>query len=166
MGGQALPIAGRLLCYPVRAMITGYNHTSITVGDMEKMLHFYRDIVGMELVAMLDNRHEGSGAQGSGFEGMHMKVAKLRLGGRFILELIEYVNKKGEKLDTRPTNIGSFHIAFTCVDIMETYGQMVAQGVKFRQAPHVWAGGKEGAVYGFDPDGNRFELTTETKYFA
>ncbi len=144
-------------------MITGHNHTSITVSDMDKMLSFYRDIVGMRLVDMMESRHEGKEAQSSGFAGMHMKVAKLKLGG-FVLELVEYVNKKGEKLNTRPTNIGSFHIGFTCDDIMATYREMAAKGVQFKAAPFDWGDGRPAACYGFDPDRNTFELTNDRKW--
>ncbi len=144
-------------------MITGHNHTSITVSDMDTMLGFYRDIVGMELVDLMESKHDSSQAQGSGFEGLHMRVAKLKLGG-FVLELVDYVNKKGQKLDTRPTNIGSFHIGFTCEDIQAVYQDMVAKGVRFKSAPFDWGGGRASACYGLDPDGNRFELTNDTRY--
>ena len=107
-------------------MITGHNHTSITVSDMDTMLSFYRDIVGMKLV--------------------------------------DYVNKKGQKLDTRPTNIGSFHIGFTCSDIHAVYADMVAKGVRFKSAPYSWGEGRPSACYGLDPDSNRFELTDDTKF--
>ena len=92
-----------------------------------------------------------------------MKIVKLRLGG-FILELIEYVNKKGEKLDTRPTNIGSYHIGFSCSDIEAVYEDMVGKGVRFKSAPYSWGEGRDAACYGVDPDGNRFELTTDPLY--
>ena len=140
-------------------MIRGHNHTSITVGDMDTMLAFYRDVVGMEVSESRETRHDGEGA-GSGFEGLHMKIAKLRLGG-FMLELIEYVNKKGQKLDTRPTNTGSFHLAFACDDITATYESMVAKGARFKSPPYDWGKGRVSACYGLDPDGNRFELTTD-----
>lgn len=144
-------------------MIVGHNHTSITVSEMEPMLAFYRDVVGMELVDLMESRHEGEAAAGSGFEGLHLKVAKLRLGS-FVLELVEYVNKKGQRLDTRPTNIGSFHLGFTCEDIFAVYEAMVARGVRFKSKPWDWGDGRPIACYGLDPDGNRFELTTDTRF--
>ncbi len=144
-------------------MITGHNHTSITVGDMGKMLAFYRDIVGMTQVDFMESRHEGLKAQSSGFEGLHMKVVKLKLGS-FILELVEYVNKKGDRLNTRPTNIGSYHIGFTCDDIQATYRDMVARGVRFKAAPYDWGDGRPAACYGFDPDSNTFELTNDRRW--
>ena len=144
-------------------MITGHNHTSITVSDMDTMLSFYRDIVGMKLVDSTESKHDDDSATGSGFEGLHMKVVKLKMGS-FVLELVDYVNKKGQKLDTRPTNIGSFHIGFTCSDIHAVYADMVAKGVRFKSAPYSWGEGRPSACYGLDPDSNRFELTDDTKF--
>ena len=144
-------------------MITGHNHTSITVSDMDRMLAFYRDIVGMEQVDVMESKHDKPEATGSGFEGLHMKIVKLRLDS-FVLELVEYVNKKGQKLDTRPTNIGSFHIGFTCDNVRRVYDDMVAKGIRFKSAPFEWGDERPSACYGLDPDGNRFEITNDRRF--
>ena len=138
-------------------MIKAHDHTSMTVGDMGTMLDFYRDNFNMTVLKLLDQKNEGERAKGSGFEGLHMKIALLKLGD-FVLEMVEYVNKKGDKLDMRPTNIGSHHMGFVCDDIDATYEAMVAKGVRFKSAPYGWDENSVKNCYGVDPEGNRFEL--------
>ena len=137
-------------------MIQAHDHTSMTVGDMDVMLPFYRDHFNMTVLKLIENKNDDERAQGSGFEGLHMKIAHLKLND-FVLEMVEYVNKKGAKLDMRPTNIGSHHLGFVCDDIHATYKTMVEQGVRFKSPPYGWEGSATNC-YGVDPEGNRFEL--------
>ena len=138
-------------------MIKAHDHTSMTVGNMDTMLAFYRDNFNMRVLKHVENKNEGERATGSGFEGLHMKIAHLELGG-FVLEMVEYMNRKGEKLDMRPTNIGSHHMGFVCDDIQATYDAMVAGGVRFKSPPYTWGENSPTNCYGIDPEGNRFEL--------
>ena len=138
-------------------MIQAHDHTSMTVGDMDVMLAFYRDHFNMKVLKLIENKNDGERAKGSGFEGLHMKIAHLALGG-FVLEMVEYVNRKGAKLDMRPTNIGSHHMGFVCDDIHATYEAMIAKGVRFKSPPYGWGGDSATNCYGVDPEGNRFEL--------
>ena len=111
-------------------MIQAHDHTSMTVGDMDVMLAFYRDHFNMNVLKLIENKNDDERAKGSGFEGLHMKIAHLALGG-FVLEMVEYVNRKGAKLDMRPTNIGSHHMGFVCDDIHATVAELKARGVVF-----------------------------------
>ena len=35
-------------------MITGLNHSGLVVEDLERSIHFYRDVIGLELVRTMD----------------------------------------------------------------------------------------------------------------
>ncbi len=129
------------------------DHTSYTVSDMDLLLSFYRDTLGMEVVRTADSPPSGD----QGLRRMHIRTAVLRMG-HFCLELVEYVNKKGEHLDNRQTNVGSAHIAFTTDDVPGAYDHLTSKGVTFTGPPVRMGEGTPWMCYGVDPDGHRFEL--------
>jgi lactoylglutathione lyase len=141
-------------------------HFSFTVADIERSVEFYRDVLGMELV----HRQEQSNAYTRKFVGYpdaHLKVAQLRIKGRetgrsgHLLELVEYVAPKGQKVDTRTPNPGTAHLAFEVDDIQAEYRRMVALGVRFRCEPvAIEAGINKGGhtVYFLDPDDITLEI--------
>ncbi len=134
-------------------MVTGYNHSSFTVGDLERSIAFYQ-MLGFKV----DRRAEREGAaieQVVGIPGAHLLIAHLLLGD-FDLELIQYVAPKGVKLDTSPNNVGAAHVAFWTRDLMKSYTELKARGVRFKGT--VTEGGPKG-VYFLDPDGNALELS-------
>lgn len=142
-------------------MITGCYHTSFTVSSLERSLAFYRDVLGMKL----------RGVQGGtqqylrdivGMPDANVKIAFLEIpGSDHTLELIEYVAPRGMPANVTTCNPGSAHVCFKTDDLMRTYEQWKAQGVKFRSEPvRITAGVNEGgcAVYFTDPDGITLEL--------
>jgi len=134
-------------------MIAGHGHTSFTVSDLERSIAFYTKFLGFKV----DRRAETKGAgieQVIGVPGAHLLIAHLLLG-EFDLELIQYVAPRGAKLDTRSFNVGAAHIAFYTDDLMKSYQEMKAQGVRFLGT--VTEGGPRG-VYFLDPDGIVLEL--------
>jgi catechol 2,3-dioxygenase-like lactoylglutathione lyase family enzyme len=77
------------------------------------------------------------------------------------LELIQYFNPAGEKLDTRTNNVGSAHLAFDVDDLHRVYADLKAKGVQFKSSPmEVPAGPNKGTwtVYLTDPDGITLEF--------
>lgn len=147
-------------------MIVDTWHFSFTVADIEQSIEFYRDILGLELV----HRQEQANAYTRKFVGYpdaHLKVAQFRLAGvrparsGHLLELVEYVAPKGQKVDTRTLNPGTAHLAFEVDDIQAEYQRMVARGVRFRSEPvAIEAGINKGGytVYFLDPDDITLEI--------
>lgn len=141
-------------------------HFSFTVSDIEQSVKFYRDVLGMELV----HEQEQSNAYTRKFVGYpdaHLKVAQLKIKGRqpgrsgHLLELVEYVAPKGQKVDTRTPNPGTAHLAFEVDDIQAEYRRMVELGVRFRSEPvAIEAGINKGGytVYFLDPDDITLEI--------
>jgi catechol 2,3-dioxygenase-like lactoylglutathione lyase family enzyme len=147
-------------------MIVDAWHFSFTVADIEQSIAFYRDILGLELV----HRQEQANAYTRKFVGYpdaHLKVAQFRIAGArparsgHLLELVEYVAPKGQKVDTRTLNPGTAHLAFEVDDIQAEYQRMVARGVRFRSEPvAIEAGINKGGytVYFLDPDDITLEI--------
>lgn len=141
-------------------------HFSFTVADIDRSVEFYRDVLGMEVV----HRQEQSNAYTRKFVGYpdaHLKVAQLKIKGRqpgrsgHLLELVEYVAPKGQKVDTRTPNPGTAHLAFEVDDIQAEYRRIVELGVRFRSEPvAIEAGINKGGytVYFLDPDDITLEI--------
>ena len=121
-------------------MLLGVFHFSFTVNDIEESKDFYSRVVGLELV------HEGRfnlpyTSKQVGYENADLLAAAFRLPGKkpdsstHILELIEYRNPRGTKLDTRTMNPGSAHLCFTVDDIFAEYERLQSLGVRFRSPP-------------------------------
>jgi catechol 2,3-dioxygenase-like lactoylglutathione lyase family enzyme len=137
--------------------VTGLHHASLTVADLDRSLHFYRDLLGVPVREQVDAAAETFSAV-SGEASQHVRIADLDLGDGRVLELIE----RGDG-QAPPDHAGS-HIAFQVDDIVATHRRLVQAGVKARSKPQPlgpeagrhWAGCI--VVYITDPDGATVEL--------
>lgn len=143
-------------------MIRGVHHVSLTVGDMERMLGFYRDRLGFEPVTQM------SWEQGAaevdrilGLENSSARIEILRAGNTY-LELIEYRTPPGKAVNPlHPvSDCGIRHVAFDVVDINAEYQRLLGTGVFFNCPPtEVEVEGRPlRAAYFRDPEGNVLEL--------
>lgn len=147
-------------------MLVNYFHFSFTVSNLERSIEFYRDIVGMKLVKTAVHDQPYTSIQ-IGFQDAYLKVAQLTIEGipaarsGHLLELIEYVNPRGQPTDTTTNRPGSAHLAFQVDDLQAEYQRMKALGVRFRSEPvRITAGPNEGGwtVYFLDPDHITLEM--------
>jgi catechol 2,3-dioxygenase-like lactoylglutathione lyase family enzyme len=141
-------------------------HFSFTVSNLDRSIHFYADILGLELV----HRQEQANAYTRklvGYEDAHLRVAQLRIKAApltrsgHLLELVEYVKPEGQRIDTRTFNPGTAHLAFQVDDIHAEYQRLAGHGVRFRSQPvAIEAGINRGGytVYFLDPDDITLEL--------
>jgi len=142
-------------------MIRGVHHTSFSTNDFDRLVHFYRDVIGLEFVASYD---WGPGSEDLdkldkivGLKQSATRTALLRAGNTHI-EIFQYLNPKGKAgTPNRPAcDVGLTHVAFDVVDIDREYERLKAAGVTFHTPPQKV--GTFRATYGRDPDGNIFEL--------
>src|SRR5580704_5992235 len=143
----------------VTSMIRGVHHTSISTGNIERMLSFYRDVLGLEEVIAYDwDVGNPTVDMIIGLKDTAVKFRMLKAGNTFI-EIFEYLNPKGKAgLPERPAcDHGLTHIAFDVVNIDELYKKLRAKGVRFHCPPQDFRGIVK-ATYGRDPDGNIFEI--------
>lgn len=147
-------------------MLISYWHFSFTVGDIERSVDFYTQVLGMKLVHRQEQANEYT-AKLVGYENAHLKVAQLTVeampGARsgHLLELVEYVNPRCEPTDTATCRPGSAHLAFQVDDIHTEYKRMMERGVRFKSAPNaITAGINKGGFtcYFLDPDDITLEI--------
>ena len=141
-------------------------HFSFTVSDIDQSIHFYRDVLGMELVHTQEQANAYT-RKFVGYPDAHLKVAQFRIPGLatprsgHILELVEYVAPRGVKVDTRTLNTCTAHLAFQVDDIHAVHDRMTTLGVRFRSDPvAIEAGINRGGFtcYFLDPDDITLEI--------
>jgi len=148
-------------------MIRGFWHVSFTVRDIDAAVKWYTEVLGLEYVRSQEQANEYTDKLVA-YKNAHLKVAQLCVPGdtiplsRHHIELVEYVNPRGEDipLDTNRTGVG--HWAFIVDDIHQEFERMKALGVKFKAEKPIAieAGVNKGGftVYFTDPDGITLEL--------
>jgi catechol 2,3-dioxygenase-like lactoylglutathione lyase family enzyme len=140
-------------------MIRGMHHISLATTDLDKFVHFYRDLLGMTLdrISPIGPNFEPLETI-TGLRGIMGKVAQFNLGN-MNMEVFCYHEPKPRPGARRPAcDVGIRHIAFDVKDIFAEYERLKMKGVEFISPPtHIAAGGVT-SCYFYDPDGNIVEL--------
>ena len=143
-------------------MIRGIHHTAISTGDLERLLRFYRDLLGFEVVFSSGWEKGAEVADRiTGLTGSSARLAMLKAGNACI-EIFQFTDptpKRGEPMRP-PCDHGITHIALNITDIDSEYERLKAAGMHFHCPPQDVGGIK--ATYGRDPDGNVIELLEVT----
>jgi catechol 2,3-dioxygenase-like lactoylglutathione lyase family enzyme len=142
-------------------MIRGIHHTSISTQNFDRLVHFYRNIIGLEYVASYDRDADSPDKEKLdkivGLKGSTTRTALLRAGNTHV-EISQYLSPKGSEgnPERRACDAGLTHVSFDVVDVFSEYERLRRAGVKFHTEPETV--GTFRATYGRDPDGNIFEL--------
>lgn len=135
-----------------------YDHVCLTVGDIDRSVRFYEKYFGLQVV-----RRDKQPARGpmvdrmTQTEGGALQVCFMS-DGRFILELLEFVQARGERSAGLPANeVGSPHLAFVVDDVRETHRAWSRDGVRFNCEP-IPSRNDTWAVMLRDPDDILIEL--------
>jgi lactoylglutathione lyase len=145
---------------------TGVVHAGFTVSDLDRSLHWYTEILGLELVKRqrVESSYIGTIV---GFDDAVLEIGFLRLPGvdpapsSHVLELIQYLTPAGRGAPGPNTQVGSGHLALIVADIATTYSNLLDAGVSFVNPPvEISEGANKGAwaCYLHDPDGITVEL--------
>ena len=139
-------------------MIEGLEHVALSVSDMDRSLRFYRDLIGMPLVRVIEPGQAGDLGSVVGIEGAQARIAHLQMGG-FMLELFEYTAPRGRRIpvDRTQADGGFTHIGFRTDDVRADHRRLLKAGVEFvgepvEFRPGVWI------VYFLGPDGEVCEF--------
>ena len=139
-------------------MIRGIHHVGVHVRDLDRMMNFYREAFGFELVGepfswretpLVDRLIDVPGSAARG--------AMLRAGTCYI-EMFQFeAPAPTSTTPLRPFDKGYTHFCVDVVDIEREYERLKALGMTFG-APHPIDMGHVKSVYGRDPEGNVIEL--------
>ena len=143
-------------------MLRGIHHAGITVADLDRSLGFYRDVLGLEVLLTMVRDTPDIGDV-VGYPGARIKIAFVGVpGDGVVVELLEYVEPRGEPRDPETRNPAQGHVCFDVDGIHALYDRLVATGVPVRSNGPVEL--KQGvnagafALYCRDPDGYTIEL--------
>ncbi|MFB8342232.1 VOC family protein [Brucella cytisi] len=141
-------------------MIRGIHHPSITTGDIDRLLPFYRDHLGFaEVFAFGWESGTDMSDFAAGITGISNSTARsvLLKAGNAFLELFEYKQPRSSRNNDRALSQQGFaHVCFDSDDVIADHERLSAAGVSFVSAP-VDVGPMR-LCYCRDPDGNFIEL--------
>lgn len=139
-------------------MIRGIHHVAVHTHDLDRMLAFYRDVLGFVPVT-----EEFSWRDSPVFDaviGVPGSAAKTRMlkAGNLYLEIFQYEAPAAREAEPlRPNDRGYTHFALDVTDIDNEFVRLQAAGMKFAHV-ELLDGGNIKAIYGKDPDGNIIEM--------
>ncbi len=137
-------------------MIRGIHHVALNTANLERMLAFYRDVIGFEVVAEVSWKDNAEIDSVVGLHGSAARQIMLRAGNAY-LELFEYSSPAArEDAPLRPCDRGYTHFCLDVVDIDAEHARLTQAGMHFQRKPGGF--GEIRAVYGADPDGNVVEI--------
>ena len=141
-------------------MIRGLNHVAISTHDIDRLLVFYRDLLGLRVI------HDVSWKAGErktadivlGLQDTALRQVKVA-GEGVLIELFEFHNPVGKANDPdRPMcDAGHAHFCFTVDDLGGLYETLKGAGTRFHCPPQRF-GMSHTATYARDPDGNIVEF--------
>lgn len=135
-------------------MINGIHHACFTVGNLERSIAFYRDILGMEV--LWDSAKVGLSYKGpisdkiTGCAGTEQHIVYLGIGGDF-LELVEYSPPGKALVDNRASDVGAAHVCFKTDNITALYEKLLTNNMVVHCSPQ--EGVSNRVMYFRDPDG-------------
>ena len=140
--------------------IVAADHTGITVSNLERSLAFWRDVLGFELSHRAHQKGELA-EQITGVPGAEILIAVLKAPGHKI-ELLEYrapANRK--KIEARPCDVGSVHVALMVDNLEAVLETIAASGWSAAGIPQTLTVGPNAGkrvIYVRDPDGTTIEF--------
>ena len=134
-------------------------HFGIVVSDVERSLHFYRDLLGLKVVRVMDE----AGAYIDNMlslDGVQVITVKMSAdSGSTLVELLEFKSHRREELAKREFySIGPSHVAFTVDDLDGIYHRLSQAGVRFNAPPQQSPDGYAKVAFCQDADGTLIEL--------
>ena len=143
-------------------MAQDIHHAGVTVADLERSLKFYRDLLGLEEMFVVDRTDPDLGRI-VGYPDCRIRIAFLQVpGGSTRLELLQYLAPRGTPRGYESRDPGTGHVCLRVEDIRDLHERLAAAGVECRSdAPvEITQGPNRGAfaLYCRDPDGYTVEL--------
>lgn len=140
-------------------MITGFNHTSFTVTDMDRAVRFWTGTLGFHADSVSPRSGDWQQAV-TGVPRAQLLVAHLYGHGTHI-EFIQYLQGAGETGPIAPNRECAAHVCFEVEDIETTWGRLLENGASPQGCiESVASGPMTGlkAAYLCDPGGILIEL--------
>jgi len=144
---------------PVRVIAA--DHTGLTVSNLERSLEFWQNVLGFKFSHRAHQTSEMA-SEITGVAGAEIKLAVVKAPGGHKIELLEYLAPADrKKVDVRPCDIGSVHVAFMIDNLDTVLNTIAASGWKAAGKPQTLTKGPNAGkrvIYVRDPDGTTIEF--------
>lgn len=140
-------------------LITGFNHTSFTVADIDRAVAFWTGALGFRAASVSPRSGDWQGRV-TGIAGAQLMIAHL-FGHGHHMEFIQYMGVKGEASGLQPNVAGAAHVCLEVSDIERAFDRLIAAGATPQgEIADVTTGVVKGcrACYIRDPNGILIEL--------
>ncbi|MGH7859648.1 MAG: VOC family protein [Candidatus Binatia bacterium] len=134
-------------------------HVGVCVSDLERSIHFYRDLLGFQYLSRIHVTGEPSDTL-LALKGVDVHAAYLERDG-FRLELLGFVSPPASPLEPprRMNHLGFTHLSLRVTELNEMVERLRAQGVRVLDHTRIDIAGRgSAAVMITDPDGLWVEL--------
>ena len=133
-------------------------HIGIVVRDIDKALHFYRDLLGLNIVKNM-NEQDPYIDTILNLHGVSVRTVKMAANDGNLVELLHFkshlaVTEKQKEI----YSVGCSHVAFTVENIDEEYKRLRNENVIFNSLPQYSPDGYAKVAFCKDPDGTSIEL--------
>src|SRR2546428_6037310 len=144
------------------------DHTGITVSNLERSLEFWQNVLGFEFSHRAHQTSEMA-SEITGVPSAEIKLAVVKAPGGHKIELLEYLAPpdRKQRVDLRPCDVGSVHVALTVDDLDAVLQHITAWGWKAAGKPQTLKSGPNAGkrvVYVRDPDGTTIEFMQVSRY--
>lgn len=144
-------------------MIMGFHHVGLVTNDLDRMIEFYRELLGFEVT-----KRAGWEA---GIEAVDVHLALRDTAAQYVfmargsavVEIFQFSSPLARSTDPKRANDpGYTHFCLAVRDIDDEYERLRAAGMRFNSPPYPpleeTTPGRRRVAYGYDPDGNVIEL--------
>ena len=134
-------------------------HFGIVVSDMERSLRFYRDLLGLKIVRVMDESGEYIDNMLS-LQNVRVTTVKMSAdSGSTLVELLEFKSHpRQSRGDREVCSVGPSHVAFSVGDLDAVHRRLSQAGVHFNAPPQLSPDGYAKVAFCRDPDGTLVEL--------
>jgi catechol 2,3-dioxygenase-like lactoylglutathione lyase family enzyme len=138
-------------------MIKDIRHTGIVVIDLEESLHFYRDLLGFQIVKQMEEAGDHIDNISS-LRNVKVTTVKMTSPSGQMIELLKYHSHPAEQKTREICEIGISHIAFTVDDLDIEYERLKDKGVQFNSPPQLSPDGYAKVTFCRATEGTLIEL--------
>ena len=118
-------------------MITGFNHSGFVVKDIEKMVAFYRDSLGLTVMREVDSVAPPEGDH-TGIPGAHRTLVFVgKPEGEHALELVHFIEPPSPEGHLHRHQLGAAHICFNVTDLAALAEKLKAEGIHVHYRPYL-----------------------------
>lgn len=137
-------------------------HFGITVTDVDKSIEFYRDVLGFEIVKVMDESGDHIDAF-SDLENVKVKTVKMKDCSGGMVELLQYHSHPESANFDQICRIGCSHFAMTVANLDLTIEKIINKGYSVNCQPQYSPDGNVKLTFAKGPDGVLIELVQELR---